>query len=199
MSTKNITAPPPLARFVDEVVRVARSQTDRQRAIDLIDPLLKGLLSRPDFLTEDFTRPIPDKFAQYLIYRNEDRSLSVMAMVVPVGCTTPIHDHLAWGLVGVYQGTQLETVYRRIDDGADSIRARLVQVGSKVLEVGDITHLIPPEGDIHKIETIGLDQASVSIHILGNDIGCQWRHAFDMEKEAVYDFRSGYVNADCDD
>ncbi|MCH8089952.1 MAG: cysteine dioxygenase family protein [Chloroflexi bacterium] len=199
MSTKNITIPQPLARFVDEVVKIARSQTDRQRAIDLIDPLLKELLSRPDFLTEDFTRPIPDKFAQYLIYRSEDRSLSVMAMVVPVGCTTPIHDHLAWGLVGVYQGTQLETVYRRTDDGADSIRARLVQVCANVLEVGDITHLLPPEGDIHKIETISQDQASVSIHILGNDIGCQWRHAFDMEKEAVYDFRSGYVNADCDD
>lgn len=199
MSTKNITIPQPLVRFIDEVVEVVRSQTDRQRAIDLIDPLLKELLSRPDFLTEDFTRPIPDKFAQYLIYRSEDRSLSVMAMVVPVGCTTPIHDHLAWGLVGVYQGTQLETVYRRTDDGADSIRARLVQVCANVLEVGDITHLLPPEGDIHKIETISQDQASVSIHILGNDIGCQWRHAFDMEKEAVYDFRSGYVNADCDD
>lgn len=199
MSTKNITIPQPLVRFIDEVVEVARSQTDRQRAIDLIDPLLKELLNRPDFLTEDFTRPIPDKVAQYLIYRSEDRSLSVMAMVVPVGCTTPIHDHLAWGLVGVYQGTQLETVYRRTDDGADSIRARLVQVCANVLEVGDITHLLPPEGDIHKIETISQDQASVSIHILGNDIGCQWRHAFDMEKEAVYDFRSGYVNADCDD
>lgn len=199
MSTKNITIPQPLVRFIDEVVEVVRSQTDRQRAIDLIDPLLKELLSRPDFLTEDFTRPIPDKFAQYLIYRSEDRSLSVMAMVVPVGCTTPIHDHLAWGLVGVYQGTQLETVYRRTDDGADSIRARLVQVCANVLEVGDITHLLPPEGDIHKIETKSQDQASVSIHILGNDIGCQWRHAFDMEKEAVYDFRSGYVNADCDD
>ena len=199
MDNRVAVAPKRLARFVEEVVKVARSQTDRQRAIDLIDPLLKELLSRPDFLTEDFTRPIPDKFAQYLIYRSEDRSLSVMAMVVPVGCTTPIHDHLAWGLVGVYQGTQLETVYRRTDDGADSIRARLVQVGANVLEVGDITHLLPPEGDIHKIETISQDQASVSIHILGNDIGCQWRHAFDMEKEALYDFRSGYVNADCDD
>lgn len=199
MDNRVAVAPKRLARFVDEVVKIARSQNDRRKSIDLIDPLLKELLSRPDFLTDEFTRPIPGKFAQYLIFRSEDRSLSVMAMVVPVGCTTPIHDHLAWGLVGVCQGTQLETVYHRTDNGAGSIQARLVQVGTNVLEVGDITHLMPPEGDIHKIETISPDHASVSIHILGNDIGCQWRHAFDMEKEAVYDFRSGYVNADCDD
>ena len=29
-----------------------------------------------------------------------------------------MHDHLAWGLVGVYRGTQLDTTYARLDDGS---------------------------------------------------------------------------------
>lgn len=199
MSQKMTLAPPRLARFVEDVVRITRSEKDVRKAIAQIDPPFQELLSQPDFLAEEYTIPLPGKFAQYLIYREEDRSLSVMAMVVPTGCTTPVHDHLAWGLVGVYQGTQRETVYHRVDDRSHPVKASLVEVGSNVLKVGDITHLVPPEGDIHKIETISEDQASISIHILGNDIGCQWRHAFDVDKDAVYDFRSGYVNAECED
>ncbi len=199
MSTKNTLKPARLATFVEEVVRIAESEEDRGKAITQIDPLFKELLSRPDFLDEESTRPIPGKFAQYLLYRKENRSLSVMAMVVPSGCATPVHDHLAWGLVGVYQGTQQETVYRRLDDGAEPTRATLVQTGARTLRVGDITHLLPPDGDIHMIETLDKDQASISIHVLGNDIGCKWRHAFDLEKDRVHDFRSGYVNAECDE
>ena len=188
-----------LTEFIDTVSNISRGDENKKDKIGWINPIFQDLLSQPDFLAEEFTTPIPGKFAQYLLYRDEDRSLSVMAMVVPAGCTTPVHDHLAWGLVGVYQGTQRETVYRRIDDGSRSTEAKLVEVASRVLKVGDITHLLPPEGDIHKIETLDENQASISIHILGNDIGCQWRHAFDLEENTVHDFRSGYVNADCEE
>lgn len=196
----NVTlSPARLAGFVGNVIEIAKVETDRKSAIARIHPLFQELLSQPDFLAQEFTIPIPGKFAQYLLYREEDRSLSVMAMVVPAGCTTPVHNHLAWGLVGVYQGTQRETVYHRLDDGSRPTRATLEEIDSHILKVGDITHLLPPDGDIHKIETVDRDQASISIHVLGNDIGCQWRYAFDVEKQAAYDFRSGYVNADCDD
>ncbi|MFQ5934224.1 MAG: hypothetical protein ACE5KI_06250 [Dehalococcoidia bacterium] len=199
MSQSVTLSPPRLASFVEDVVEIARAEADRGMTISHIDPLLQELLSQPDWLAKELTVPIPGKFAQYLIYREEDRSLSVMAMVVPAGCTTPVHNHLAWGLVGVYQGTQRETVYRRVDDGSHPTHATLEEVSTRILRVGDITHLLPPDGDIHKIETVDKDQASISIHVLGNDIGCQWRHAFDIEKQAVYDYRSGYVNAECDE
>ena len=41
-----------------------------------------------------------------LIFRAADRSLSLFSLVVPPGAATPIHDHLAWGLVGLYRGEQ---------------------------------------------------------------------------------------------
>ena len=199
MTTAVDLRPEKLARFVEEVVEVSRMGLPHEDAIDRIYPSFASMLESPDWLAEEYTVPIPGKFAQYLLHREEDASLSVMAMVVPAGCETPVHDHLAWGLVGVYQGSQLETVYHREDDGADPDHARLTHVATNTLRVGDITRLIPPEGDIHKIETLDKDQPSISIHILGNDIGCRWRHAFEVEDEKVLDFRSGYVNAPCDD
>lgn len=189
--------PEKLSRFVEGVVEVSRMGLSPEECIERIYPHFQDMLDSPDWLAEEFKVPIPDKFAQYLLYREEDASFSVMAMVVPAGCTTPVHDHLAWGLVGVYQGSQLETVYHREDDGSDPDHAHLTHVATNVLKVGDITRLVPPEGDIHKIETMDKDQASISIHILGNDIGCRWRHAFEVEDKKVLDFRSGYVNAPC--
>ena len=62
---------------------------------------------------------------QYALYRAEDGSLTLFSLVVPAGAETPVHDHLAWGLIGVYRGRQFETVYRRMDDGADEARADL--------------------------------------------------------------------------
>lgn len=197
MTTTIDLRPEKLARFVEGVVQVSRMGLPPEESIERIYPDFRKILDSPDWLADEFKIPIPDKFAQYLLHREEDASLSVMAMVVPAGCTTPVHDHLAWGLVGVYQGSQLETVYHREDDGSDADRAKLTHVATNVLKVGDITRLVPPEGDIHKIETMDKDQPSISIHILGNDIGCRWRHAFEVEDEKVLDFRSGYVNAPC--
>jgi predicted enzyme related to lactoylglutathione lyase len=119
-----------------------------------------------------------------------------MAMVVPPGVATPVHDHRAWGLVGVYQGRQREKVYRRLDDGSRPDFADLQQVAENLLAPGDITTLVPPEGDIHMIETIS-DEASISIHVLGNDIGCEHRHRYDVDHKAVHRFKSGYINTSC--
>ena len=46
---------------------------------------------------------------QYALYRDEGGSLCLFSLVVPAGAATPIHDHLAWGLVGIYRGRQDET------------------------------------------------------------------------------------------
>src|SRR4051812_49540844 len=95
---------------------------------------------------------------QWLLFRAEDRSLSLFALVVPAGAQTPVHDHLAWGLVGLYRGTQDEEIYA--DDGAGlALRER------RVLATGDFYALLPPRDDIHRVRTTSAD-TSVSIHLL---------------------------------
>ena len=100
-----------------------------------------------------------------------------------------MHDHLAWGLVGLYRGTQDEEIYA-VDDGA------LQLAGTRSLAPGDFYALLPPRDDIHRVRTTS-PVAYVSIHLLTNDTGCVWRHAYDPETGSVRDFRSGYVNVAC--
>jgi 3-mercaptopropionate dioxygenase len=108
---------------------------------------------------------------QWLLFRTADRSLSLSSLVVPPGAETPVHDHLAWGLVGLYQGTQDEEIYAERNGGL-----RLLQ--SRSLASGDFYELIPPRDDIHRVRTTS-EETSVSIHLLTNDTGCVWRHTFD--------------------
>ena len=108
---------------------------------------------------------------QWLLYRTEDGSLSLFSLVVPSGSETPIHDHLAWGLVGLYRGEQDEEIYAREGD-----ELRLVE--RRALRAGDFYALFPPHDDIHRVRTTSAE-TSVSIHLLTNDTGCTWRHSYD--------------------
>ena len=196
MATIPRPLPNHLKAFIAEVEQVVATTEDRRDTIARLTPSFATLLGDQSWLHPDFRLPVAGKFVQYAIYRADDASLSVMAMVVPPGVATPVHDHRAWGLVGVYQGRQREKVYRRVDDGSRSDFADLQQVAENILTPGDITTLVPPEGDIHMIETVS-DEASISIHVLGNDIGCEHRHRYDVDHKAVHQFKSGYINTSC--
>jgi 3-mercaptopropionate dioxygenase len=196
MATIPRPLPEILKTFIVEVEQVVATGDDRRDTLRRLQPSFATLLSDPTWLHADFRQPVAGKFAQYAIYRAADATLSIMAMVVPAGVATPVHDHRAWGLVGVYQGRQREKVYRRLDDGSRPDFADLQQVAENILSPGDITTLLPPEGDIHLIETISAEP-SISIHVLGNDIGCEHRHRYDVEHKTVHGFKSGYVNTSC--
>ena len=128
---------------------------------------------------------------QWLLCRAEDGTLSLFSLVVPPGSQTPVHDHLAWGLVGLYRGTQDEEIYARRDDALELVERRS-------LAPGDFYVLLPPRDDIHRVRTTSAE-TSVSIHLLTNDTGCVWRHAYDPDSGEARPFRSGYVNVDCNE
>src|SRR3989442_9182559 len=106
--------------------------------------------------------------AQYALYRAEDGSLTLFSLVIPAGAETPVHDHLAWGLIGVYRGRQHETIYRRLDDGSDETKTVLEVSRTHTMDTGEFYSLLPPLDDIHYVKTVS-DEPSVSINLLANE------------------------------
>jgi predicted metal-dependent enzyme (double-stranded beta helix superfamily) len=160
---------PVVRDFVAGVRDVIAQAGSPHEACDAIRPAFAQLLADPGWLPGRYQEGDPDSgmgggIGQWLLFRAEDRSLSLFALVVPSGAATPVHDHLAWGLVGLYRGTQDEQIYAQRDDG-------LALVESRALEPGDFYALIPPADDIHRVRTTS-PQTSVSIHLLTNDTGC---------------------------
>jgi predicted metal-dependent enzyme (double-stranded beta helix superfamily) len=121
-------------------------------------------------------------------------TLTIFSLVIPPNSITPVHDHLSWGLVGLYQGKQEETVYRRLDKGETEGFADLEIVGLHQVNRGEIYHLLPPDGDIHSVKATTVFSPSISIHVMGNDTGSIWRNQYHPEQQSIKSFRSGYSN-----
>ncbi len=125
--------------------------------------------------------------------------LCLFTLVVPPGEETLVHDHLAWGLVGLYRGQQKETVYSRRDDGAPVVeKEERTPAFARTIDRGDFYLLLPPAEDIHRVRTTSAEP-SVSLHLLTNDTGCVWRHTYNPQTAQVSPFRSGYANRACDE
>jgi len=182
--------------FVAGVQAAIAAGDSPEGACEAIRPSFEALLADQTWLPDEFAAPLPEGgmgggIGQWLIYRAEDESLSLFSLVVPSCSATPVHDHLAWGLVGLYRGEQDEEIYAR--EGGE---LRLVE--RRALKPGDLYALFPPHDDIHRVSTTSAE-TSVSIHLLTNDTGCTWRHVFDPETGAEEPFRSGYSNVACAD
>jgi predicted metal-dependent enzyme (double-stranded beta helix superfamily) len=199
---------PAVRSFISRVrAAIARSRSPAEAVQALRSPFAE-LLEDEDWLPREYQHPVPESgmgggIGQWLLFRSGARDLSLFSLVVPSGSATPVHDHLAWGLVGLYRGEQEETVYawrgERGEDepGVESEDTQeLKETLSRPLERGDFYQLLPPTDDIHAVRTTSAEP-SVSIHLLSNDTGCIWRHVFDPETSEVSPFRSGYVNRPC--
>ena len=187
---------PRVRGFVADVRAVIAGAASPLESVEELEPLFTELLADETWLPAEFQAPAPESgmgggIGQWLVFRAADRSLSLFSLVVPPGSMTPVHDHLAWGLVGLYRGNQDEEFYRPREGGLDVLRRR-------PLARGDFYALLPPQNDVHRVRTTS-DVTSVSIHLLANDTGCVARHTFDEHTGEARPFRSGYVNAECID
>jgi 3-mercaptopropionate dioxygenase len=196
MADEFVLDTPAVRAFIEDVQATIGVASSPEQACDTLRPRFAELLADPDWLPAQYQSAAPASgmgggIGQWLLYRAENQALSLFSLVVPPGSATPIHDHLAWGLVGLYRGEQDEEIYVRRNGSLELVEQR-------ALVPGDFYVLIPPRDDIHRVRTKSAE-TSVSIHLLTNDTGCVWRHSFDPESGEETPFRSGYVNRACED
>lgn len=126
-----------------------------------------------------------------LLHLPKDECFSVIGAVWKPRQTTPIHDHLTWALIGVYDGEERQAIYRRTDDRSNPKLAKLEKVNEGTNRKGHVTVL--GEAGIHKVDNIS-DNPALSIHVYGRDIGNTERHTYDPVTGEVSTFLSGYCN-----
>ena len=150
---------PAFARFV----AAAERHIDTPHAIA---DHLAVLLGQDGWLASHDQRPGADSYRQHLLYVSPTRRLSVVALVWQPGQRTPIHDHIAWCIVGVYRGIEREVRYRLVERGGEQC---LLPTGSVEAYPGHVEALVTPAEDIHCV-TAGGDEKAISIHVYGADI-----------------------------
>jgi predicted metal-dependent enzyme (double-stranded beta helix superfamily) len=195
---------PSLHRFIIAATGIVRESTDATVKIKQLREPYAELLRDPEWLPDEFKQPsasttMGDGIASWLLYRSELKDLSLSTLVVAPGLSTPVHNHLAWGLVGLYEGDQEEEEYELDDDHHHDTQPALNPLRlrtRRLLKEGDFYELVPPWNDVHRVRTISAGP-SISLHLLANDIGCVVRQKFDPESGRMEPFRSGWSNARC--
>jgi predicted metal-dependent enzyme (double-stranded beta helix superfamily) len=152
-----------LTRSLDAVVA---ANTDVSAIAARAGMLLRPALADPSLLEQRHCEPAEDRYRQHLVHVHPAGRYSIVALVWKPGQSTPIHDHRCWCVVGVWRGLERETTY---DLQADHESTYLTPRASAVAAPGDVSVLVPPVEDIHRVENSGRSLA-VSVHVYGDDI-----------------------------
>lgn len=144
---------------------VARGLPDGQTAVEVAN-YLRPTLTIAGLLSEEQRQGSEEGYTQHVLHVEPGGAFSVVALVWLPGQATPIHDHVSWCAVGVYEGQETETLYRIAGRKG---RRQLVVTGSTVNKRGSVSGIAPP-GDIHHVSNSGTSTA-ISLHVYGADIG----------------------------
>ncbi|WP_274631040.1 cysteine dioxygenase [Arvimicrobium flavum] len=147
---------------------------------------LEALVAHDDWLPEPYAAANPDRYQQHLLYCDPQERFCVVSFVWGPGQETPIHNHTTWGLVGMLRGSEISEAYS-MQDG------KPVAGETERLDPGEVVMVSPDIGDIHKVWNARENEASISIHVYGGDIGAISRNVFPVEG-GMKSFISGYSN-----
>lgn len=153
--------------------------------------LLRQLVAHDDWLPEQFARPDPQRYSQYLLHADSAQRFSIVSFVWGPGQRTPIHDHTVWGLIGMLRGAEHAQSY-------SLARGAPEPLGAPVLIKPGAVEAVSPNSeelhDVHQVSNAYDDRVSISIHVYGANIGAVRRSVYQPDGQRK-PFISGYSNS----
>ena len=156
----------PLDAFAHEVEALRRRDLAPAQLAAGVSQHLAWLIREPNWLCAEYCQPGEEEYRQHLLHVADDGGWSIVSLVWKPGQHTAIHDHVAWCVVGVYEGQESETRYQLYEDGPHRF---LVETATRTALPGDTTALVPPAENIHEVRNVGADLA-ISLHVYGANI-----------------------------
>ena len=131
-----------------------------QRA-HIAEGLLRRALRAGMWLPGSVLESDPSHYKSRALHVDRESGITIRVLAWRRGQRTPIHDHVAWCVIGVYSGCERELRYSAIDThGTKS----LLLSADHAMRAGETAVLLPPD-DIHEVRCLTDD--AVSIHIYG--------------------------------
>ena len=143
-----------LVGAVEAALAVGGSERARCEAMR---PAMEALLHAPESIPAWAYEPWQGEAVGNLLHADPEGRFHVLAVVFPEGTSSGVHHHGCWGVIGYLRGGDEETRYA---DGS------LDEVSRHVWRQGDVTYLLPDEGEgWHRVRNPG-PGVGVSVHVL---------------------------------
>ncbi|MFF0269894.1 hypothetical protein [Kribbella sp. NPDC004536] len=168
--------------LIDEVRETSRRSVAADETARSVARCLEPFLTVPDLVPCEYRAGYSDRYRQHLVHAEDDGSFSVVVLVWEPGQATPIHDHVAWCVAGVYQGLETEVRFVLAETGAEPV---LRWAGTTQNPAGTAVGFAPP-GDIHQVRNASSSTA-ISIHVYGADLretGTSVRRTYQLPVDA---------------
>ena len=170
-----------LEQFRADCEEISNRLHQPDEIVGAIAPLMKKLIrGERSFMNAGHFEENAEHYARNPIFVKDDDSLSLYSLVWLPGQWTPVHDHGAWGVVGVIEGILEERSYCCVDGqirGDSGIR--LERGGVILLDEGSVTSFVPRPNHIH-ISGVPEDrERAVSLHLYGRNMNSF--HIYDVE------------------
>jgi hypothetical protein len=115
---------------------------------------------------------------------NRSAELTVLNVDLRPGLLSIPHDHRMWAVIGIYEGEELNTFYRRRRAGLEEANRRTIHTGEAILLGDDIVHAIENP----------LQTRTRALHVYGGDLLGAARSMWDPKdgREHAYETATFY-------
>jgi predicted metal-dependent enzyme (double-stranded beta helix superfamily) len=124
---------------------------------------LAPLLAAPDLIPAHLREPA-ESYRQGILYVQPAGLFSIVALVWGPHQATPVHDHICWCVVGVYEGLEREEIYLPAPRDGEATLHQVIEHRTREVYWHD-----PGVPNIHRVSNPAAGLAA-SIHVYGADI-----------------------------
>jgi predicted metal-dependent enzyme (double-stranded beta helix superfamily) len=152
--------------FLQDIEDLRRAAPPEEMLVTRVASRLQRLNLEARWLPDSARVPCTDGYAQHVVHVAEAGGFSVCSLVWLPGQFTPIHDHVAWCVVGVYEGAERETLYR-LEQTEAGQHLDVIHIGE--MSAGNAAGFPADGNDLHQVAN-STDGLAISIHVYGTDM-----------------------------
>jgi len=177
-------APYTLHQYVADLRAIAAEATEPGRVIARVRPLARRLAAQRDWVRPHHYAIDPEAgMRMHLLHEEADHTLAVFVVAWGPGQSVLPHDHGTWAVVAGVDGPEVNTFWKRVDDGSREGYAEVVPAGEHAIAAGEVVSMLP--GAIHSVRNDSA-QVTLSLHTYGINTGHTHRFQYDVAARTVW-------------